>query len=52
MGHAYCILSVHEITDKDKKVKLIKIRNPWGHQGEWNKDWSDSSTFWTEETKR
>jgi len=23
MGHAYCILGVHEIIDKNKKVKLI-----------------------------
>jgi len=32
-------------------VKLLHLRNPWGHK-EWNGDWSDNSNLWTEELKK
>ena len=34
MGHAYSVISIHEFQHKGKEVKLLKLRNPWGH-GEW-----------------
>ncbi len=35
-GHAYTV------TGMDEKLKLIRIRNPYGAD-EWNGDWSDTS---------
>ena len=32
-------------------IKLLKIRNPWGHK-EWNGDWSDKSKLWTDDLKK
>jgi len=46
-GHAYTVLDVQ---DKEG-VKLVKLRNPWGHF-EWSGDWSDSSSLWTERMKQ
>ena len=51
LGHAYTLLSVHEITTRDGKIWLLKIRNPWGRV-EWNGDWSDKSSKWTPALKR
>ena len=46
-GHAYSLISIHEIKDKTgKDVKLLKLRNPWG-TGEWQGAWSDNSAEWT-----
>jgi calpain-15 len=45
-GHAYSVISAMEY----KGVKLLKIRNPWG-QFEWDGDWSDHSSLWTDEMK-
>lgn len=43
-SHAYAILNVMELDGN----KLIKMRNPHGHQGaEWNGEWSDKSPLWT-----
>lgn len=46
-NHCYSIISVHEITSGAKKVRLLKIKNPWG-RSEWNGAWSDESKLWTE----
>ncbi|EOD43606.1 putative calpain family cysteine protease protein [Neofusicoccum parvum UCRNP2] len=52
-GHAYSILKAVEVEDESGgKVKLVRIRNPWGHkdstgEGEWNGPWSDGSKEWT-----
>lgn len=45
--HAYGVLGVqeHELA-KDKWLRLVKMRNPWGN-GEWKGDWSDASDQWT-----
>lgn len=53
LGHAYSILKAVEEVDEDgNKVRLVKIRNPWGERawngiGEWNGPWSDGSKEWT-----
>ena len=44
-GHAYTVLSVHEMDGPSGKEKVVRLRNPWGN-GEWNGDWSDSSSKW------
>eukprot|EP01034_Spumella_vulgaris_P035448 gene35448-43707_t len=43
-GHAYTLISVKEIKSG---VKLVKLRNPWGNT-EWNGDWSNNSSLWTD----
>lgn len=47
-GHAYTIISAHDITSRN--LKLLKIRNPWG-QFEWKGDYSDRSRLWDYELK-
>ncbi|CAD8203099.1 unnamed protein product [Paramecium pentaurelia] len=51
-GHAYSLLKVYNVTHPTKgEVTLLKIRNPWGNK-EWNGDWSDGSSLWTEDLKQ
>ena len=50
-GHAYTLVSFHQITtSKNQTVYLFRIRNPWS-EGEWSGDWSDKSTLWDDKTK-
>ncbi|KAM8834184.1 calpain-3 isoform 1-T1 [Synchiropus picturatus] len=46
-GHAYSVTAVEEckLLNKDTKVRLVRLRNPWG-QVEWNGPWSDNSKEW------
>lgn len=41
-GHAYTITKVLEYNG----IQLIRIRNPWGNEVEWNGAWSDQSEEW------
>ena len=46
------MLNYKEVTTiEGEKVKIIKLRNPWGGF-EWKGDWSDYSECWTEEAKQ
>ncbi|XP_026085277.1 calpain-3-like isoform X1 [Carassius auratus] len=47
-GHAYSVTAVEECKQsqqKETKVRLVRLRNPWG-QVEWNGPWSDNSKEW------
>uniref|UniRef100_A0A7M4G313 Calpain-3 n=1 Tax=Crocodylus porosus TaxID=8502 RepID=A0A7M4G313_CROPO len=44
-GHAYSVTAVEEVTFKEDKIRLVRLRNPWG-QVEWNGPWSDKSDEW------
>jgi hypothetical protein len=50
-GHAYSLISAHEVYRNDVLYKLLKLRNPWGN-GEWLGDWSDKSPIWTPELRK
>ncbi|XP_065276850.1 calpain-12 [Emys orbicularis] len=45
-GHAYSITAVHKLDHRGKKLKLLRLRNPWG-EVEWNGRWSDHSSLWS-----
>ncbi|XP_008057568.1 calpain-3 isoform X4 [Carlito syrichta] len=45
-GHAYSVTGLEEAMFKDEKVKLVRLRNPWG-QVEWNGSWSDGWKDWS-----
>ena len=45
-SHTYILEGAVELTTKtQKKVKLLKISNPWGYR-EWSGDYSDKSSLW------
>ena len=50
-GHAYSLIGAFDFKVGEKRVKLVKLRNPWGH-GEWKGDWSDCSPLWTPELRK
>ncbi|XP_078481907.1 uncharacterized protein LOC778758 isoform X1 [Ciona intestinalis] len=44
--HAYSVLRVtSELTQNGTYVKLVQLRNPWGHFS-WKGDWSNESVLW------
>ncbi|XP_016000413.1 calpain-3 isoform X3 [Rousettus aegyptiacus] len=45
-GHAYSVTGLEETQFKNEKVKLVRLRNPWG-QVEWNGSWSDGWKDWS-----
>jgi len=49
-GHAYSVMSIHEVQGNGELVRLLKLRNPWGRV-EWNGIWSDNSDMWTPELR-
>jgi calpain-15 len=48
--HCYAVLSVKEANTVNGKVRLIKLRNPWG-KNLWTGNWSADSPLWTPELK-
>jgi hypothetical protein len=43
MRHAYGLVAAREVDlGKGKKVRLVRVRNPWG-KGEWKGAWSDTT---------
>lgn len=54
-GHAYSITGMRTVEVYGEKIPLLRIRNPWGNEQEWNGDWSDNSQIWdgvSDEQKR
>ena len=58
-GHAYTVMGTKELTGASgKKIKLVKMRNPWGGiEGKGKKeyykgDYSDKSAKWTADLKK
>ncbi|KAK0400113.1 hypothetical protein QR680_003363 [Steinernema hermaphroditum] len=45
-GHAYSITALHTVHGPYGEVALLRIRNPWGNEQEWNGPWSDGSSEW------
>lgn len=49
-GHAYSITKVQfvdiQTPNTTGKIPLLRLRNPWGNEAEWNGPWSDQSPEW------
>ncbi|XP_061725209.1 calpain-B isoform X6 [Cydia pomonella] len=49
-GHAYSITRLKyvdiETPGRQGKIPLLRMRNPWGNEAEWNGPWSDKSPEW------
>ncbi|XP_065091814.1 calpain-B-like isoform X5 [Ochlerotatus camptorhynchus] len=49
-GHAYSITKIQMVDivtpSSSGKIPLIRLRNPWGNEAEWNGAWSDQSQEW------
>ncbi|XP_046974274.1 calpain-B-like [Vanessa cardui] len=49
-GHAYSVTRVTYVDFKKgcraDKIPLLRLRNPWGNEDEWNGAWSDKSPEW------
>uniref|UniRef100_A0A915CYD2 Calpain catalytic domain-containing protein n=1 Tax=Ditylenchus dipsaci TaxID=166011 RepID=A0A915CYD2_9BILA len=46
-GHAYSITALQTVEGPHGETVLLRIRNPWGNDQEWNGPWSDNSPEWT-----
>ncbi|XP_070243871.1 calpain-12 [Bos mutus] len=44
-GHAYSVTGTHKVSLGFTRVRLLRLRNPWGRV-EWNGAWSDSCPRW------
>ena len=51
-GHAYSVTKVVEFEVKGEIHQLVRVRNPWGNQVEWNGAWSDKSLEWKALSKK
>lgn len=46
-GHAYSITKVKAFDLNGETVKILRLRNPWGNEKEWNGAWCDKSQEWS-----
>jgi hypothetical protein len=51
-NHCYSVLSVHEINVRGKRVKICKMKNPYGGGSVWNGAWGPRSQLWTDSLRR
>ncbi len=51
IGHSFTITGMKEAKVKNKKIRLLRLRNPWGYK-EWSGRWSDGSKEWNDETRQ
>uniref|UniRef100_A0A0M3IPF5 Calpain catalytic domain-containing protein n=1 Tax=Ascaris lumbricoides TaxID=6252 RepID=A0A0M3IPF5_ASCLU len=54
-GHAYSITGMRMVNGPRGRTPILRIRNPWGNEQEWNGAWSDNSREWqyiSEQEKR
>lgn len=52
-GHAYSLIACFDVVNSHgQTIRLVKMRNPWGHGVEWKGDWADNSHLWTNELKK
>lgn len=47
-GHAYAITAVVTLNVNEQTVRLVRVRNPWGNEVEWNGAWSDRDPVWNQ----
>ena len=47
-GHAYAITAVVTLNVNGRMVRLVRCRNPWGNDVEWNGAWSDRDSVWNQ----
>ncbi|KAL7673168.1 hypothetical protein ACOME3_008036 [Neoechinorhynchus agilis] len=45
-GHAYAITGAVTVNVNGELVRLIRCKNPWGNEVEWNGAWSDLDPRW------
>ncbi|CEF68274.1 Calpain-2 catalytic subunit [Strongyloides ratti] len=45
-GHAYSITACRMVNGPGGQTCILRIRNPWGNESEWNGAWSDGSSEW------
>ena len=51
-NHCYSILNTQEITVKGKKVKILKLKNPYGGGSVWKGAWGPASDLWTDALRK
>ncbi|KHN87742.1 Calpain clp-1 [Toxocara canis] len=45
-GHAYSVTALQKINGPYGETVILRIRNPWGNDTEWNGAWSDNAQEW------
>lgn len=45
-GHAYSVTKATTVNYHGRDVRLVRVRNPWGNEREWEGDWGDKSSQW------
>ncbi|XP_027043249.1 calpain-9-like isoform X2 [Pocillopora damicornis] len=45
-GHAYSVTGATTVNYRGRGTKLVRVRNPWGNEREWEGPWGDKSSEW------